>query len=74
VSIRLNLIELLPYLSELYVLDNSVEVGVDGADAPEPILIVHMADRKIGECCDVTEVPEWVKPIYLGAIQVSLAD
>jgi len=43
VSSRLNLIELLPYVSELYVFDNSVEVGVDGGDAPEPILIVHMA-------------------------------
>jgi len=41
VSSRLNLIELLPYVSELYVFDNSVEVGVDGGDAPEPILIWH---------------------------------
>jgi predicted ABC-type ATPase len=74
VTSRLHLIELLPYVSELYVYDNSVEIGIADDDVPEPLLILHMLGKSIVECCDLSDVPAWAKPIYLRAVQVSRSE
>ena len=71
---RLNLIRLLPKLTELRVYDNSAEADPDAGIAPEPLLLLHMLRGKIVRSCALTQTPEWAKPILLAAaIKVSAA-
>jgi predicted ABC-type ATPase len=66
---RENLIRLLPHLAELSVFDNSAEGDPPAGGAPKPMLILYMLDGKIVETCDVTEVPQWAKPIFVAAVR-----
>ena len=70
---RLNLIRLLPKLTELRVYDNSAEAGPAAGIAPEPLLLLHMLRGKIVRSCALTQTPEWAKPILAAAIKVSAA-
>ena len=69
---RLNLIRLLPRLTELLLYDNSKEgdprTGTTGT-APEPVLILHLVQGKVRETCELTRVPEWAKPILAAALK-----
>lgn len=66
-SSRLNLIRLLPRLSELRLYDNSAEADPHRGAVPEPALILHMARGKVVSCYDLNRVPAWAKPILAAA-------
>jgi predicted ABC-type ATPase len=68
---RLNLIQLLPKLTELRVYDNSQEADPKSRDTLEPRLILHCIMGKVFECCELAQVPEWAKPIVAAAMQPS---
>ena len=66
---RLNLIQLMPKLTELRVYDNSQEADPHAGVAPEPTLILHLARARIVSSCALTDTPEWAKPILRAAIR-----
>src|SRR5207248_2724258 len=68
---RLNLIHLLPKLTELLVYDNSADADPLTGVTPEPILIVHLLRGKIQSSCDPALVPDWAKPIWMAAMKFS---
>ena len=68
-SSRLNLIQLLPSLTELRVYDNSEEADQSNNVAPKPKLILHLVRGKIVELCDLQAVPKWAQPIVAGALK-----
>jgi predicted ABC-type ATPase len=69
-SSRLNLIQLLPKLTELRVYDNSEDADPAAGGIPKPELILHMARGKIVSSCDLATTPVWAKPV-LGAAMKS---
>lgn len=66
---RENLIQLLPVLAELRVFDNSEEGDGAPGGIADPKLILHAVDGRIVETCQVSDVPEWAKPIFLAALR-----
>jgi predicted ABC-type ATPase len=66
---RLNLIQLMPKLTELRVYDNTVEADPDAGAAPEPQLLLHISRGKIVIPCDLAATPQWAKPILAAAIK-----
>jgi predicted ABC-type ATPase len=70
-SSRINLIRLLPKLTEVRVYDNSEEADPHAGLAPQPRLILHLARRKIIASCDLALAPGWAKPILMAAMKVS---
>ena len=70
-SSRLNLIRLLPRLTELRVYDNSAEADPGAGVAPSPELIVRMVRGKVVESCALTRTPGGAKPILAAALQAS---
>src|ERR1700693_2127274 len=73
-SSRLNLVDLMPKLTELRVFDNSEEGDPRRGIAPRPKLLLHMDRGKIVDSCDLTETPEWAKPIFATAMRLSHKD
>jgi predicted ABC-type ATPase len=67
---RLNLIRLLPDLTELRLYDNSREADLVAGDAPEPILIVHTEHGRIVSSCEPATTPEWAKPIFAAVMKL----
>ena len=70
VQSRLNLIRLLPRLTELLVFDNSVEADPQAGAVPVPKLLLHVVRRKVRETCKLKDVPVWAKPILATALRV----
>jgi len=68
---RVNLIRLLPHLTELRVFDNSVNADPASGAAPAPLLVLHMINGTIAATCDLPRVPEWAKPIVAAAMSSS---
>jgi predicted ABC-type ATPase len=68
-SSRLNLIRLMPRLTELRVYDNSEEADPNAGVIPRPKLILHMARGRIVSWCDLAAAPAWAKPILGTAIK-----
>jgi predicted ABC-type ATPase len=68
---RLNLIRLLPRLTELLVYDNSNEADPDAGERPEPKLLLHMASGRMIGSCDLRLVPGWAKPILAAALKAA---
>lgn len=66
---RLNLIRLLPRLTELRVYDNSRESDPAEGLAPQPILVLHMVAGRIAATCDLAGAPDWTKPILMAAMK-----
>jgi predicted ABC-type ATPase len=66
---RLNLIRLLPKLTEVLVYDNSADADPHTGVAPEPTLILHLVRGKVKNSCDPTLVPDWAKPIWMAAMK-----
>ena len=64
---RMNLIRLLPKLTELHVYDNSAEADPHEGRAPEPRLLLHCLGGMVERSCDLTHVPEWAKSIVATA-------
>jgi predicted ABC-type ATPase len=67
---RLNLIQLLPKLTELLLYDNSEDADPKIGRRPEPRLILHVAQGEVSEACDLTLVPEWAKSIVAAAMRL----
>ena len=70
-SSRLNLLDLMPKLTELRVFDNSEEGDPRKGIAPQPRLLLHIDRGKIKDLCDLTTAPEWAKPILATALKLS---
>jgi len=70
VQSRLNLIRLLPRLTELLLFDNSVEADLRAGTALEPKLLLHIVRGKIRDICKLNDVPEWAKPILATALKL----
>jgi predicted ABC-type ATPase len=68
---RLNLIRLMPRLTELLVYDNSNDADPDAGERPEPELLLHKASGKIVGSCDLRLIPEWAKPILAAALKIA---
>lgn len=68
---RINLIRLLPHLTELRVFDNSADADPAAGAAPAPLLVLHMLNGTIAATCDLSRVPEWAKPIVAAAARSS---
>jgi predicted ABC-type ATPase len=66
---RLNLIQLLPCLAALRVFDNSAEGDPAAGIAPKPQLLLHTLHGRLIGPPDLTETPEWAKPIVAAALQ-----
>lgn len=69
---RLNLIRLLPRVTELLLYDNSKEADPRTDAAPEPVLVLHLVQGKVRETCELTRVPEWAKPILAAALKLAI--
>jgi predicted ABC-type ATPase len=70
-SSRLNLIRLLPRLTELRVYDNSAEADPREGAAPEPELLLHLARGRVVRSCALPRTPEWAKPILAAALKAA---
>lgn len=66
---RINLVRLLPRLTELRVYDNSRTGNPALGVAPQPRLILHIADGAIQEHCALEDVPAWAKPIVMAGFR-----
>ncbi|MGA8252536.1 MAG: ZTL protein, partial [Mycobacterium sp.] len=65
---RLNLVQLLPALTELRVYDNSATADPAAGKAPAPVLVLHMRRGRIVGPPDLASTPEWAKPIVAAAV------
>jgi predicted ABC-type ATPase len=68
---RLNLIRLLPRLTELRVYDNSAEADPHAGVAPAPTLVLHMRQGRTVRSCPLAETPVWAKPILAAAMRAA---
>lgn len=68
-SSRLNLIRLMPRLTELRVYDNTEEADPQAGNAPQPLLILHMSGGNIEASCELNRTPTWAKPIMAAAMR-----
>ncbi|HXN46383.1 MAG TPA: zeta toxin family protein [Bryobacteraceae bacterium] len=64
---RVNLIRLMPRLTELRLYDNSDEADPDAGATPEPKLLLHMVRGRIVSWPNLKRTPEWAKPILAAA-------
>lgn len=69
---RLNLIHLLPGLTALRVYDNSAEADPAAGQAPTLKLVLHTERGKILGPADLSQTPDWAKPIVAAALKLSL--
>src|SRR6266566_4929248 len=68
---RINLIELMPRLTELRLSDNSFEADPHAGRAPQPTLILHLANGRIVEMVELATTPQWAKALLAAAIKIS---
>src|SRR5579875_524081 len=64
----INLVTLLPELTELRVYDNSANADPAAGQAPQPVLVLHMERGRIVGPSDLTSTPAWAKPIVAAAL------
>ncbi|MCT7660777.1 zeta toxin family protein [Mycobacterium deserti] len=68
---RLNLVQLLPHLTELRLYDNSADADPAAGRAPRPLLVLHLDRGEIVGPPDLSSTPEWAKPIVAAALKIS---
>jgi predicted ABC-type ATPase len=68
---RLNLIALLPQLTELKLYDNSFDASPARGRAPRPTLVLSWQSGRIVRPKDLSKTPAWAKPIVATAIKLS---
>jgi predicted ABC-type ATPase len=68
---RLNLIRLLPKLTELRVYDNSQEGDPDAGEEPVPKLLLHWRVGRIVAPSHFNSTPDWAKPIVAAAMKMA---
>ncbi len=66
----INLVELLPALTELRVYDNSATADPAIGQAPRPVLVLRVQRGRIVGPPDLTSTPHWAKPIVAAALQL----
>ncbi|HEY5088811.1 MAG TPA: zeta toxin family protein [Polyangia bacterium] len=66
---RLNLVRLLPALTELRVFDNSRQADPGTGASPAPTLLLHMKQGRIINLGDLHRIPQWAKPIVAVALK-----
>lgn len=75
---RLQLIQLLPHLTELRVYDNSHDADPHQGKAPKPRLVLHWQAGTVRVPAGaeaLAQTPEWAKPVVMGALKAArLAD
>jgi len=69
---RLNLIRLLPFLTVLRIYDNSVEAELEAGRLPAPRLVLHLESGRIRGPKDLSQTPDWAKPIVAAAFQAGM--
>ena len=67
----INLVTLLPVLTELRVYDNSATADPATGQAPHPVLVLHMERGRIVGPSDLTSTPAWAKPIVATALELT---
>ncbi|OBI45388.1 ZTL protein [Mycobacterium kyorinense] len=67
---RLNLVHLLPALTELRVYDNSAQADPAAGQAPQPQLVLHVNRGRIIGPDDLSSTPDWAKPIVAAALEL----
>lgn len=68
---RINLIALMPRLTELRVFDNSLEADPHRGHRPMPLLILHLAKGKIQQMVDASDTPQWARPVVAAALKLA---
>jgi predicted ABC-type ATPase len=68
---RINLIELMPSLTELRVFDNSVDADPRAGRRPQPVLILHLANGTIRQMVDLADTPRWARPVIAAALKLT---
>jgi predicted ABC-type ATPase len=67
---RLNLIQLLPQLTEVLVFDNSDQAEPEAGEKPNPRPVLHLENGRILGPEDLSQTPNWAKPIVAAALQL----
>jgi predicted ABC-type ATPase len=67
---RLNVIRLLPKLTELRVYDNGSDADPDTGATPAPVLLLHVRRGRIVAPHDLSATPAWAKPLVAAAIRL----
>jgi predicted ABC-type ATPase len=67
---RINLVRLLPVLTELRVYDNSADADPAVGRTPRPVLVLHVERGEIVGPPDLSSTPEWAKPIVAAALKI----
>ena len=67
---RINLIDLLPHLTELRIHDNSVDAVPATGKPPKIKLLLHMKAGRILNLHDLKNSPDWAKPIIAAALKL----
>lgn len=67
---RINLIDLMPRLTELRVFDNSFEADPHAGGVPRPSLVLHVARGEIVEMVDLSRTPGWARAIVAAALKI----
>jgi len=68
---RMNLVRLLPVLTELRVYDNSADADPIAGDAPRPVLVLHVDHGEIVAPQDLSKTPTWARPIVAAALKLA---
>lgn len=68
---RANLVRLLPLLAELVLWDNSEAGDPEEGIPPRPLRVLHLLEGELVEAIPPGQVPEWAKPIYVTAFELS---
>ncbi|MBH1986345.1 MAG: zeta toxin family protein [Burkholderiales bacterium] len=69
---RLQLIQLLPLLTELRIYDNTTEADPHQGHAPRPRLVLHWQRGQVIAPADpqaLAQTPDWAKPIVMAALK-----
>jgi len=70
---RENLIRLLPLIDHLRVYDNSADADPAEGLKPKPVLVLEMKQGKITAPPNLSDAPDWAKPIIAAAIHLHTA-
>lgn len=68
---RLNVIRLLPRLTELRLYDNSAKADPFAGVPPRPVLLLHWQHGRIVAPASLGMTPDWAKPIVAAAITLA---
>ena len=67
----INLVKLLPVLTELRVYDNSATADPATGHAQQPVLVLDMERGRIVGPSDLRSTPAWAKPIVAAALELT---